>query len=172
MKAPLAKIIDVGRLITVLVAWAVLFGAQQKPYNGPRPPKPDIPYLLHADNLIETEVGEARMEERKNQTVHTLPGAASPVRTPLAEPIFLFLSDKIKPEKLALYRLESTRGQREIAFPNNPRDMVRSGPRPVHLTFKRLEENLYWIEVNQYLENGEYCLSPSGSQAVFCFQIY
>jgi len=112
------------------------------------------------------------MEERKNQTVHILPGASSPVRTPLAEPIFLFWSEKIKPEKLALYRLEATRGQREIAFPNNPRDMIRRGPRPVHLTFKRLDENLYWIEVNQYLENGEYCLSPSGSQAVFCFQIY
>jgi len=87
-------------------------------------------------------------------------------------PIFLFLSDKIKPEKLSLYRLEATRGQREIAFPNNPRDMIRRGPRPVRLTFKRLDENLYWIEVNQYLENGEYCLSPSGSPAVFCIQIY
>lgn len=163
----------VRRAILTLAACAVLLGAQQQePYKGPRPPKLDVPYLLHADNLVETEVGEARMEERKNQTVHILPGAASPVRTPLAEPIFLFQADKIKPEKLSLYRLEVNRGQREIAFPNNPRDMIRRGPRPVHLTFKRLDENLYWIEVNQYLDNGEYCLSPSGSQAVFCFQIY
>lgn len=163
----------VRRFIVALAAAGVLLSAQpQEPYNGPRPPQPDVPYLLHADNLVETEVGEARMEERKNQTVHIIAGAASPARTPLAEPIFLFQSEKIKPEKLALYRLEVNRGQREIAFPNNPRDMIRRGPRPVHLTFKRLDENLYRIEVNQYLDNGEYCLSPSGSQAVFCFQIY
>jgi hypothetical protein len=37
---------------------------------------------------------------------------------------------------------------------------------------KRLDDDLYWIEVNEYLENGEYCLSPQGSQAVYCFQVY
>ena len=34
------------------VAWA------QK-YDGPRPPKKDMIYLLHADNLVPTETGEA-----------------------------------------------------------------------------------------------------------------
>ncbi len=153
---------------------AVLAGlhcfAQQ--WKGPRPPKPDVPYLLHADNLVETEVGQARMEERKKDTIHVLAGASSPARTPLAEPILLFLSQTIKPEKLALYRLEVNRGQREIAFPSNPKDLIRRGPRPIHLTIKRLEENLYWIEANEYLENGQYCLSPSGSQQVFCFEVY
>jgi len=141
-------------------------------WKGTRPPKPDVPYLLHADNLIETEIGEARMEERKKDTIHILTGASSPVRTPLAEPIFLFLSESIKPEKLALYKLEVKGGQREIAFPSNPKDLIRRGPRPLHLTVKRLDEKLYWIEANEYLENGQYCLSPSGSQQVFCFEVY
>ena len=33
-------------------------------------------------------------------------------------------------------------------------------------------ENLFWIEANEYLDNGEYCLTPEGSNKVFCFQIY
>lgn len=156
----------------LFAALAGLTCLAQESWKGPRPPKADVPYLLHADNLIETETGEARMEERKKDTVHILAGASSPVRTPLAEPIFLFLSEKIKPEKLALYKLEVNRGQREIAFPTNPRDLIRRGPRPLHLTIKRLDENLYWIEANEYLENGQYCLSPSGSQQVFCFEVY
>jgi hypothetical protein len=28
------------------------------------------------------------------------------------------------------------------------------------------------VEVNEPLENGEYCLSPEGSNAVFCFSEY
>ena len=161
-----------GNLVGIAAAGllGVLSFAQE--YQGPRPEKPDVPYLLHAENLIETEVGEARMEERKKETAHILAGVNSPVRTPLAEPIFLFLSEKIRPEKLGLYKLGVGRGQREIAFPNNPRDLIRRGPRPLHLTVKNLGDNLYWIEVNEYLEDGEYCLSPSGSQSVFCFQVY
>jgi hypothetical protein len=165
---PMGKRNRVG--IAAVGLLGVLSFAQE--YQGPRPEKPDVPYLLHAENLIETEVGEARMEERKKEAAHILAGANSPVRTPLAEPIFLFLSDKIRPEKLGLYKLEVGRGQREIAFPNNPRDLIRRGPRPLHLTVKNLGDNLYWIEVNEYLEDGEYCLSPSGSQSVFCFQVY
>ena len=45
-------------------------------YTGPKPPKPDMLYLVHADNLIPTESGEAK-EEGKNATTYTIPGAAS-----------------------------------------------------------------------------------------------
>ncbi len=83
--------------VFVLLASAVL--AADK-YTGPRPPQPDIPYLLHASKLIPTEVVEAREEQKKNESTYIIPGASSPARTPLAEPIFLIEADKINPERL------------------------------------------------------------------------
>jgi hypothetical protein len=35
-----------------------------------------------------------------------------------------------------------------------------------------LEPGLYRVEVNEPLEDGEYCLSPEGSNDVFCFSEY
>ena len=154
----------------MLLAAGILGFSQE--YDGPAPPRPDVPFLLHAHNLVETEIGEARMEERKNEEAHILTGAASPVRTPLAEPIFIFESEEIPVESLTLWQVETVRGSREIAFPNDPERRRRRGPFPVHLTVKPLGGDLFWLEVNQYLENGEYCISPDGSQKVFCFQIY
>jgi hypothetical protein len=74
-------------------------------YNGPRPPKSDVPFLLHADNLVETEVQQANEEKKKDDLTYWVAGASSPARTPLAEPIFLFQSEKLAPEKLQLYQL-------------------------------------------------------------------
>jgi len=74
-------------------------------YTGPVPPKPDIPYLLHGSNLIETEVGEARSDSHKNDTTYSISGASSPARTPLAEPIFIMDSRNISPERFELYRV-------------------------------------------------------------------
>src|SRR5580698_6582738 len=65
-------------------------------YDGPRPPKPDIPYLMHADSLLPTESVEAQQEDRKGDVAYTIPGANSPVRTPLSSPAFLFLTDQIQ----------------------------------------------------------------------------
>src|SRR5262249_4958493 len=53
-------------------------------YSGPRPTKTDVPYLLHADNLVETEVTEAKEEKRKDDLAYIVPGANSSARTPLA----------------------------------------------------------------------------------------
>ena len=47
-------------------------------YTGPRPPKPDMLYLVHADNLIPTEAGEAKEEGKGNSTKYVMPGATSP----------------------------------------------------------------------------------------------
>ena len=58
-------------------------------YTGPRPPKPDVPYLLHANNLVETETAEAKEESRKDDIIYVISGTTSPVKTPLAGPIFL-----------------------------------------------------------------------------------
>ena len=150
----------------VLVSGA---GLAQKKYSGPRPPKPDIPYLWHADNLIATETAEAREEKRKNETTASIPGATSPVKTPLAEPIFLLETAKLEPGQLELWKLESKGGARQLVIPDRPK---KSGPRPLRLVVTRLDDSLYRVEVNEVLENGEYSLSPRGSSQVFCFQVY
>lgn len=76
-----------------LLASAAAFAQK---YDGPRPPKPDVLYIVHADNLIPTEAMEARQEKM----TFVIPGASSPSRTPLAEPIFIMQADKIQPQSL------------------------------------------------------------------------
>jgi hypothetical protein len=144
--------------------------AAQTRYSGPVPPKADVPFLLHASNLIETEVTEARQGEGKDGTVYTIPGAVSQVRTPMAEPIFLFKMDRINPDKLSLFRMEVKNGQRLLSMPSGKK--ARNAPKPVFLIVNRLAQGLFKVEVNEFLENGQYCLSPDGSNQVFCFEAY
>jgi hypothetical protein len=137
-------------------------------YDGPRPPKPDIPYLMHADSLLPTESVEAQQEDRKGDVAYTIPGANSPVRTPLSSPAFLFLTDQIQADRLQLYKLVSKGSQREVLVRRKKKLVAR----PIRLNVTHLDGNLYKIEVDEILENGEYSLSPSDSNQVFCFQIY
>jgi hypothetical protein len=135
-------------------------------YDGPKPPKPDLPYIKHADNLVPTEAAQAKEEKHKDDTLYIIEGANSSSKTPLAEPIFVFQSDKIQPEKLSLYKLDSKNGHREIL-------LKRNGVQPIHIEVSRLgPDNLYKLEVEDILENGEYSLSPEGSDQVFCFAVY
>lgn len=133
-------------------------------YTGPVPPMPDIPYLLHASNLVETEVAQAR-EGRKNDT-YIISGETSPARTPLAEPIFIIDARQIQPETFELYRLEVKGGNREVSVGN------RRHGRPLHLAVKPLGGHLYRVEADEPLEDGEYALSPSGDNHAYCFEIY
>jgi hypothetical protein len=142
-------------------------GFAQK-YAGPRPPKPDVPYLKHADNLIATEVAEAKEDKgQKEEITYVIAGAASPVKTPLASPIFLMMSDKLAADRLQLYRLESRNGRRELTVsPKKPGKAIR-------VTVSKLgTDGLYRIEVEESLEAGEYSLSPSDSNQVFCFSVF
>lgn len=145
----------------------VLFAAEK--YNGPTPPMPDIPYLLHASNLIETEVAQARQENHKDDSKFAIAGAASSVRTPLAEPIFLIDARQISPQTLELYRLNVKGGNREVSVNSSRR---RGGSHALHLAVKQLSGHLYRVEVDEPLENGEYALSPNGDNRAFCFEIY
>lgn len=143
--------------------------AQEEKYTGPHPPKPDVPYLMHADTLIETEAGEATEQQKgKNEVSYIIKGAASPARTPLAEPIFLLDSEKLSAESLQLYRLEVKNGNREVVMSK------KRSAKPLRLMVTRVDTRLYRIEVNEGLglENGEYSLSPSGANTVFCFAVY
>jgi hypothetical protein len=142
--------------------------AAAEKYDGPVPPKPDIPYLLHAATLVETEVADARQEGRKNDTF-TISGAASPARTPLAEPIFIIDARQVQPDSFELYRMDVKGGNREVSFSSNRR---RGGSRALHLAVKPLSGHLYRVEVDEPLENGEYALSPSNDNRAFCFAIY
>lgn len=144
---------------------ALCFGAD---YNGPRPPKPDVPYLLHANNLLETEAVEARQEQKKDDITYIIEGAGSPVKTPMAEPVFIIDTSKLNPERLELYRLETKNGRREITL----NEKKRKGPRPIRTVVTRVAEHLYRIEASASLENGEYSLSPMDSNTAFCFQVY
>ncbi len=138
-------------------------------YEGPRPPKPDIPYILHASNLIETEVAQATEDKKgKDEMIYRVNGAASPVRTPLAEPIFIFDSEKISPEGLELYKFDVRGGNREVV------ERKKRGARAYRLLTTPLGGKLYRIEVNEGmgLENGEYGLTPRDSNQVFCFAVY
>lgn len=149
-----------------LVLWAMAVFAQK--YTGPRPPKPDWPYLMHADNLIPTELSEAKEQTRKDEITYVITGASSPAKTPLASPIFLFQAGKLPPERLQLFKVEVKAGQREITFRKK-----KQTARPLRLSISRLtSDNLYRIEADESLENGEYTLSPEGSNQVFCFQVY
>ena len=151
----------------VVLTFAGLTLAADK-YMGPRPPKADVPYLLHADNLIETEAGVATTETRKDATFAVLKGATSPAKTPLAEPIFIIRTDKFSPEKFEAYKLTAANGQREVMIGHKKPKNVQ---RPIHLAITRLDDRLYRIEVDEPLENGEYTLTPQGSDDTFSFSI-
>jgi hypothetical protein len=158
------------RLLTVVIALASLtqsFAATK--YTGPRPPKPDVLYLLHADNLLETETVVAKEETRKDASVAIIPGATSPAKTPLAEPVFLLKSNQVMPGKLAAYKFEVKNGNREVVVSHKKQKGVA---KPIHLQVTKLDDNLYRVEIDQPLENGEYTISPEGTNDTFNFQVY
>jgi hypothetical protein len=155
----------IRRILPLLVAVVCVAFAQK--YEGPRPPKPDLPYLKHADNLIPTEAVQAvEDKQKKDDVLYVVQGANSPARTPLVSPIFLMRADKLSPDKLGLYKLDVKGDHREILF--GPKKQ----PRSIRVDVTRLDGNLYKIEVDESLDPGEYSLSPEGSNQVFCFQVY
>ena len=148
---------------------AAAAGSMAQKYDGPRPAKPDIPYIKHAESLLATEVSEATEEKRKDDVLYVVAGAASTVKTPLASPILLFQSDKIGPDKLQLFKLEAKNGRREILFSHKKKQTAM----PIRIDITKLSsDNLYQIEVNGSLNKGEYSLTPDGSNQVFCFEVY
>jgi hypothetical protein len=152
----------------VVSSMALMLSGAEK-YIGPVPPKADVPYLMHANTLIETEAGEAKEETRKDTTVAVVPGTSSPAKTPLAEPIFIIKTEKLVPEKLSAYKMDVKNGSREVVI---SRKKARNSPRPIYLNVTRLGDGLYKVEVDQGLENGEYTLSPEGSNQTFSFEVY
>lgn len=133
----------------------------------PDPPKADLPYLIHADLLVETEAGEAKEETRKDEVAYSVPGATARVKTPLAGPEFLFHSEAIPPDKIQLYKMESKNGRREVVVLRKKKPVGR----PLRLSVFHIHEKLFKIRVDDSLGPGEYCLSPEGPNTVFCFAV-
>ena len=138
-------------------------------YSGPKPPKPDVAYLVHADNLVETEVLEAKEQKGKKDVItYIVPGANSSAKTPLASPIFLIQAQNIAADKLQLFKLESKNGQREVVFSKKGKTA-----QPLLINATPLgTDNLFRIEVDQTLQPGEYALTPEGANTVFCFAVF
>ncbi len=144
-----------------------LVRADDEKYTGPVPPKKDIPYLLHADNLVETEVVTASQTSKKDDQIFSVSGETSSARTPLAEPILLMAPDRLVPSSLGLYRFEISGGHRQISIKKRGR-----GVKSFHTSVRNLAPGLVRVEAAEYLENGEYCLSPEGENTAFCFTVY
>lgn len=155
-----------SRLLFCALACLALF-AQTK-YTGPTPPKKDIPYLLHADSLLQTEVTQATQQDRKDENVYVTQGEKSTAKTPLASPIFIIDAAQIAPDKLQLFRLETKNGHREIAF----KKKGRSEAQPIRMNVANVGGTLFRLEVVNDVPNGEYALTPDGSNDVFCFSVY
>ena len=115
-----------------------------------------------------TEAGEAKEKKgKKDDITYAIAGASSPAKTPLASPTFLMESAKLPADRLQLYKLESRNGRRELTVsPKKPGKAIR-----VTVT-KLSSDGVYRIEVEESLEPGEYSLSPSESNQVFCFQVF
>ena len=154
-------------VLAAMLAFAA-FGQEDR-YTGPKPPKPDTPFLLHASKLVELDVATAEQSERKGDTIVTVPGTAAKAQTPMPEPIFIMTSEKIQPEKFDMFRMTIKGGARELVISQKQK---RDSARPVRLTAKKLDGNLYRLEVQEFMENGEYCMSPQGSNTVFCFAVF
>ena len=156
-----------ARRISVLAVFWLAFAAQgqQRP---PAPPKPDIPYIIHATNLVETEASRAIEQTKKNEQWYFVEGTSSGVETPMARPEFLLKSENLDPDKLELYRFEPKNGKREILIRKKKKVLAR----PHFLSLENVEPGVFRIRVDDVLENGEYCLTPRGADAVFCFTVY
>ncbi|HVT92526.1 MAG TPA: hypothetical protein VHD76_06745 [Bryobacteraceae bacterium] len=153
--------------LLVAVVSSIALDAQD--YAGPDPPKADMPYLLRAGALIPTEVQQAKEEKRKkNEVAFVIPGAASPVKTPMAAPMFIFLSDKIPADTLQLFRLEVNGSNRELSTGGKKKDQSM----PLRLSVTQLHGKLYRVEAYNSLDPGEYSLSPNSSNEAFCFSVY
>ena len=154
------------RILTLVLAAGTLLAQD---YTGPTPAKADVPYLLHASTLIETQTSEAKEETKKGAMLFWIAGAASTAKTPLAEPIFIIRVEKLNPDKIEMYRFDVAKGRRELEIKERP---GKNDAHPLHVAVTKLGKDLYKIEASEQLPNGEYSLSPSGSNQVFTFSVY
>ena len=153
---------------TFVWAFFLLASAAYGQQRPPAPPKPDVPYIVHANNLVETESSRAIEQTKKNEQWYFVEAMSSGVNTPMARPEFVLKAENLDPDSLELYRFEPKNGKREILIRKKKKVVARS----YFLSLETLEPGVFRIRVDDVLENGEYCLTPNGSDSVFCFTVY
>ena len=153
-----------------LVVWTffLLAFAARGQQGPPTPPKPDLPYIIHATNLVETESSRAIEQTKKNEQWYFVEGMSSGVKTPMARPEFVLKAENLDPDSLELYRFEPKNGKREILIRKKKKVLAR----PYFLSLETVEPGVFRIRVDDVLDNGEYCLTPNGSDSVFCFTVH
>lgn len=149
----------------ILPLFVLGVAAQTPKYAGPMPVKADVPYLKHAENLVETEAVEIKEEKQTADALYTIAGESSPSKTPLPLPIFLFKAEKLDPLKLQMYRLTPAEGHRQITASG------KKSADPIHVSVTRVTPGLFRLEVSDALDSGEYMLSVEGTNRAFCFAI-
>ena len=153
------------RAVFLCLLAAALAFAQEIPV----PPKADVPYLIHAGSLVETESGEAVEESTEKEQRYAVAGATSSARTPLALPELALKPESLDPGQLELYRFEPLNGRREILIRKKKKVVAE----PYHVTaLPSAEKGVYRLRVAQTLPPGEYCLTPQGTNQVFCFTVF
>jgi len=155
------------RIPLLLLPLVAMAAANAQKYTGPAPPKPDLPYIQHATNLIPTEPVEAKEDKKPGDVIYTIDGANSSAKTPLALPIFIIKADKLNPDNLQMYRLEVKEGHRELTA------SAKKNAEPIHVQVTRIgSDNMYKLDVYNSLDAGEYALMVEGSNRMYCFQVY
>ena len=153
-------------LRSVIPLAAVALALAQSPkYSGPPPVKADLPYLKHAENLIETEAVEVKEGKDKDDTLYTIEGEHAKARTPLPLPVFVLKAEKIDPLKLRVYQLQSEAGHRLA------KASAMKSADVIHMTVTRLAQGLFQLDVADMLENGEYMMRLEGTNQAFCFAV-
>jgi hypothetical protein len=155
-------------LAFLVAALVTLPAAAQQRYTGGPPPKKNVPFLVQADNLIETESARATEQKKKDDTIYTMSGDKSTARTPLASPMLVIDADSLDATKLQLFRLEVKNGHREITF----KKKGKGSAMPLNIEVSKIRGNLFQIRINDSLDPGEYSLSPDGSNDAFCFEVF
>lgn len=155
-------------IAALVAALITLPAAAQQKYTGGPPPKKNVPFIVQADNLIETESANATEQKKKDDTIYTIPGDKSTARTPLASPMLVIDADGLDATKLQLFRLEVKNGHREITF----KKKGKGSAMPLNTEVSKVRGNLFQIRVLDSLEPGEYSLSPDGSNDAFCFEVF
>ena len=155
-------------MVGVIVLLGILLAA------GPKPDKKDVPYLVHANTLVQTEVTKPSAEDTPEGSRYTVPGETSLARTPLALPIFLLDASEIRPEKVRLIRLTARSGHREALLLKRPGppSLSEKSDAPILLTVTNLGGGLYRFETVNEVENGEYALNVAGTNQFFCFTVF
>jgi hypothetical protein len=161
MRRSLTGIVPAG------IVLAMLLTAQTK-YTGPKPERKDVPYLILASNLVQTEVARPVPKEDGGMTTWSIPGESSLAKTPLGLPAFVIDAATISPAKLRMYPFELKGAHRELTLGKNG----AGDTQPILITVSNLSGTLYRIEVVNEVPNGEYGLTIPGSNQFFCFSVF